>query len=530
MKNIFLLFIFLPVLSFGQTINHPKGKTSAIATIKSGKTYTYFDDGGATNNYTASTNSLVTFYPDKKGEYVSLMCDNFEINSDCRMYFFDGNHSGAPIIKYISVHSGSSKNNFRPGEKLTASSENASGAITVKFVNSKHRATMTGWEFAVSTSKTPGPAPRKTTQDCAGAIKVCSDDEITTKSSGAGVQELPGPHFWNIILNYGDDGENQSNWYKFEAASSGTIEFLIKPHTHTDFDWALWGPYSAHECPVWNNDKPIRLSASDGKNSRTGITGLSGRASDKYEDSPGDGFVAPLQVQKGQHYVLMIDDWSGNHTTFDIEWSLLNGASLECKKDKDPPIVADETAVVVEIIDTVSTIDTVAVPEEIEIDCTDKVKVKGNVLDVTANNLGAIDLIVTGEATPLVIKWHNKEGKEISNRENLLGAQAGDYMVEVSDANGCVENVKFTIGIKEEFETLNVGPKIEAELSTDQSFVTVSYPGAFEYKIENVNHETVITGHSVNSDEVEITRLPPGTYRVSLIYKKIKQYTEFVKE
>ncbi len=524
MKISSLLMIFIVTNSFAQTIIHPTGKTDAITTIKSGKTYSYLDDGGSEANYTGGTNSLVTFYPDKKGEYISLTCEMFEVNSDCRMYFFDGNHSGAPIIKYISVHSGSSKNNFKIGEVLTASAENASGAITVKFVNSKHRATMKGWEFTVSTSKSPGPTPKKTTQDCAGAIKVCSDDEITTKSSGAGVQELPGPHFWNIILNYGDDGENQSNWYKFEVASPGTIEFLIKPHTHTDFDWALWGPYSAHECPVWTNDKPVRLSASDGKNSRTGITGLSSTASDKYEDSPGDGFVAPLQVQKGQHYVLMIDDWSGNHTTFDLKWSLLNGASLECKKDKDPPEIPDEEAVVLEIIDTVE------VPEIVEIDCNDKVTIKGNVLDVTANNLGAIDLIATGEAKPLVYKWYNSEGKEISNRENLLGAQAGTYEIEVLDSNGCSQKESFTIGIKEEFETLNVGPKLEAELSQDQSFVTVSYPGAFEYKIENMDHETVITGHSVDSDEVEITRLPPGKYRVSLIYKKIKQYDEFVKE
>ena len=87
----------------------------------------------------------------------------------------------------------------------------------------------------------------------------------------------------------------------------------------------------------------------------------------------------------------------------------------------------------------------------------------------------------------------------------------------------------FEVIQESEYVEIDEGPKLEAEISTDQSFVTVSYPGKFEYKIENINDETVITGHAENSDEVEITKLPPGTYRVSLIYKKIKQYVTFEK-
>ena len=49
------------------------------------------------------------------------------------------------------------------------------------------------------------------------------------------------------------------------------------------------------------------------------------------------------------------------------------------------------------------------------------------------------------------------------------------------------------------------------------------------YEIEDESGHTVITGHSTDSDVVDITRLKPGTYRVSLIYKQIKQYTTFVK-
>jgi hypothetical protein len=438
MKQFVLFSIFLIGLtSYSQTIFHP-GNSNTIAKVEAGKSYHYYDNGGPNESYRSGTNSLITIYPSKEGQYVSLTCNSFEINTDCRMYVFDGNHAGAPILGY----SGDLRKGIKinSGDVFTASESNLSGAISIRFTNINLISPAQGWDFTVSSLSTPGSSGSKTTQDCSGAIKVCSDSAITTRSLGSGFQELPGPGYWNKILNYGRDGENQSNWYKFEVAQSGTIEFLIKPHKHTDFDWSLWGPYKAHECPAWTTDKPFRTSAGDGKNSTSGITGLSSLAVDFHEGSSGDGFVAPLQVQKGEHYVLMIDDWSVNNTTFDLTWSFLNGASLECAKDKDPPVIP--------------------VDELIE---------------------------------------------ELTNE------------MEQKDSSNTIE------------ELPSPGPKLEAEISTDQTFVTVSYPGAFEFKIENENKETVITGHAVNSDEVEITRLPPGSYRVSLIYKKIKQYTTFVK-
>ena len=508
---------------FSQAILHPSGNGTKSITVEPGLAYHYYDDGGPNGKYNYLTNSLLTIYPSKKGQYVSLKCNNIDINSDCRMYIFDGDHAGADILGYVDIRSIHSRDRMKTGDVFTATANNPSGALSVRFVNSKKREALNGWDFTLSCTKSPGQGVHKTSQDCSGAIKVCSNEKITTKASGAGIQELPGPYFWNDLLNYGKNGENQSNWYKFEVATDGTIEFTITPHQETDFDWALWGPYKAHECPAWTTDKLYRASTCDSDNSL--ITGLSSKASDYQEDSYGDGFVAPINVKKGEHYVLMIDDWSGNSSTFDLTWKFYNGASLECKKDKDPPKkdppppVLDTTAVVLDK----------AIVED-EFDCTDLPVFELALTPVTQDGLGGAKLDMSNLNDLKHCIWYDQEGKELSNEVELSGIGSGNYSVWVKDVNGCEAKREFKIKVEITENTVVENPQIKADLSEDEAFVTVSYPGPFEYKIENMEGRTVITGHSVDEDLVEITRLPPGQYRVSLIHKKIRQYDSFVKQ
>lgn len=329
MKILLLIItLFTAFSSWNQIIYHPT-KAKSVVRIASGQTYHYYDSGGPADDYLSGSNSLITIYPAKEGEYVSITCNTVNLSSDTRMYIFDGNHPGSAILGY---HNGRSGIN---GRTFTASKENKSGAISIRFTSLGVYGSKAGWDFTVTSSKSPGRAPIVASSDCSGAIKVCSDSAITTQASGKGVQELPGPGFWNRTLNYGGNGENQSNWYKFEVKTAGKIEFLITPNTHTDFDWSLWGPYNAHECPAWTTDRNYRASACDAQYNE-GLTGLSSQAKDFIESSSGDCYVAALDVRAGQHYVIMIDDWSGQNTTFKLTWKFLNGASLECKKDEEP--------------------------------------------------------------------------------------------------------------------------------------------------------------------------------------------------
>lgn len=475
MKNLMLILFSLSLLScFGQYIYHP-ASSKTIVKIKSGQTYQYFDSGGPNENYAYNTNSLITIYPETKGEFVSVKCDQVDLASDTRMYIFDGNHAGAAIIGYFNGKTGIQ------GKTFTASVANSSGAISIRFVSLKRRTALSGWKFIVSTSNTAGARPRKTTSDCFGAIKVCSDSALTTRARGPGIQEMPGPGFWSGTVNDGKNGEIQSNWYKFEVKTPGTIEFLITPKTHTDFDWALWGPYPAHECPAWTTDMYYRASACRG-DAHNGLTGIKkGETLTVGRFDTGECFVAELNVKKGEHYVMMIDDWSGKSAEFELRWRFTNGASLECKKDKLPSSKPSSNEVIEEIIE----------------------------IDPPKDPIVEIDTIA--------------EVTEIDTLEEVVEINSTQDSLEFD-----VEEIDTSTSSFPEIEISEI-PKLEAELSRDEQWVTVKYPGAFEWKIENMNSETVRTGHSVDTQDVDVSNLPPGQYRVSLIYKQIKQYTTFIK-
>jgi hypothetical protein len=156
-----------------------------------------------------------------------------------------------------------------------------------------------------------------------------------------------------------------------------------------------------------------------------------------------------------------------------------------------------------------------------------KIMIQGKTTEKTADHDGEIDVDIEGGTFPYKYKW-TKDGRTVGTTKDLVGINGGEYQLEVVDDMGCTDKRTFTV-IQLVPEEEVVGPKLEAEISQDEAYVTVSYPKAFEFKIENMNGETVITGHAVDSKEVDITRLPPGTYRVSLIYKQIKQYVTFVK-
>lgn len=532
MRTLLFLTTFLILkASWSQIIYHPISSKS-IVKVKSGQVYRYCDSGGPNENYSYNTNSMITIYPDKKGEFVSINCDSVQLASDTRMYIFDGNHPGSAILGYFNGKVG------LKGKTFTASSANASGAISIRFVSLKRRTTQRGWDFTVTTVRTPGAVPRVTSQDCSGAIKVCSDSAITTRASGAGIQELPGPGFWSPELNYDDGGENQSNWYKFEVKTAGTIEFLISPRTQTDFDWALWGPYKAHECPAWTTDSYYRVSACAGSY-HNGLTGLSKKVTRTLGRGDSDEcFVAAIDVKPGEHYVIMIDDWSGNHTTFRLSWTFSNGASLECKKDKEPPANPDHNDVEIDIAidtaaNTVEPIDTT----EIKTDpCLSNAPlVTGEIIDEPNLLTKGIDVKVEGGTTPYQFKWTNSAGKILTSTEDISGVPEGVYELEVTDKNNCIANTTFTLTIEVTMDTMDIepiieAPRLEANLSEDEQFVTVKYPGPFEWEIENMNSEIVRTGHATDAQEVDISKLPPGQYRVSLIYKQIKQYTTFYKK
>lgn len=303
-------------------IIQPTSGTSST-TIQCGGSYNYYDSGGSGSNYTNNQNGMITICPSVTGQYVSINFASIDIeNNYDYMYIFDGNDGFAQLL---GVYTGALTGT------ITASAANTSGCISLRFT-SDGASTDVGWNATVTCTGTPGgPYAASGIEDCTGGVVVCSDGSTSGGATGYGLQELPGT--WNSCLNFGNDGETQSNWYHFSPATSGTIGFLMTPNvgSGTDYDWTIWGPYNSLQCPAFTNDSYLRCSGASFANSGpNGETGLKAPATDVFEDQFGNGYLKPLTVIAGEIYVMMLDNWDGNGNTFNLTWQLSNGATLDC--------------------------------------------------------------------------------------------------------------------------------------------------------------------------------------------------------
>lgn len=161
-------------------------------------------------------------------------------------------------------------------------------------------------------------------QDCASGTTVCNDQSFSGNSSGFGTQELNGTNSGCLGV------EHQSSWYFFEASSGGNLEFTISPTSGgDDYDFAVWGPYPtgstpASICPP--SSAPLRCSYAAGG----GNTGLLNGSGDNTEGSGGNRFVEDIVASTGDVFILVVDNFSTSTQPFDLNWSLSNGASLDC--------------------------------------------------------------------------------------------------------------------------------------------------------------------------------------------------------
>lgn len=167
-------------------------------------------------------------------------------------------------------------------------------------------------------------------EDCDLAQVICSDGPVVFNSDGAGINDFqdPGNHPGCLITN-----ENQSSWYYFEFTPdmppNSMIEFTIEPNGGftEDYDFAIYGP----NVPCDDLDFPVRCSFANFECDLCPLTGMGMGATDNSEGAQGeDGFVAPLEVQPGEGYYLILDNWYGSSDGFTLTWGGSAAAFLNC--------------------------------------------------------------------------------------------------------------------------------------------------------------------------------------------------------
>ncbi len=164
-------------------------------------------------------------------------------------------------------------------------------------------------------------------QDFSGSSILCDKSTFTVQTvSGGGTDsdEARG----TCLGGLGGDSENQSTWFSWTAANSGTLGFVISPLLEDDIDWVLF------ELPdgldQGDSRVPIRCSAAYGGNapgvvSCGSLTGMREEAND-VEEGGGcidgqDGFVSSINMVEGTSYALLVNNWDESGAGFEIDFT-----------------------------------------------------------------------------------------------------------------------------------------------------------------------------------------------------------------
>ncbi|MCB0793740.1 MAG: hypothetical protein KDB88_03300 [Flavobacteriales bacterium] len=207
-----------------------------------------------------------------------------------------------------------------------------------------------GISYTTTVDCQPPPAPQ---EDCIGAVTICNSVAFNNNTTNTGnIADING-------LNSGclDIVEYQGTWYVFSPSAGGNLGMTINPMGPDDYDWAIWGPYPPGStpgslCPPAG--PPIRCAASSGpatfSNTGSYATGM-GHATFSPPQFASTavtygipatlnvcplvapqrcGWVPGMQVLAGQVYLMYISNWTQSGAGFSLDWTLENGASLDC--------------------------------------------------------------------------------------------------------------------------------------------------------------------------------------------------------
>jgi len=177
--------------------------------------------------------------------------------------------------------------------------------------------------------------------DCQGAIVVCDDPSPSGNPSGNGENDFADPDNDPGCLQT----ENNTIWLYFEvdenAPSGLTLGFILDPlgGAGEDYDWALYGP----NVPCGDLGSPIRCSSSSGMCAFCPQTGM-GMGTTDFSEGPGtgDGFVSTLNVDPGQGFFLVIDNFNNSGSGFNLDFTGDAAEYLDC--NAEPPCAMEVNA------------------------------------------------------------------------------------------------------------------------------------------------------------------------------------------
>ena len=153
--------------------------------------------------------------------------------------------------------------------------------------------------------------------DCSTALPLCTDANSGGVVNGFGVDDFNG-RTQSGCLRLGlsvSTIETNCFWFKVKLAESGEFGFNIIPKDLSeDWDFAVYGPNPI--CGALSNPIACNYIGKSG----TGFTGYTGVGMDPSNNTQTTAYEPWMNVNAGEEYLVLINQYSGNNDGFSITW------------------------------------------------------------------------------------------------------------------------------------------------------------------------------------------------------------------
>ncbi|MBT8320275.1 MAG: T9SS type B sorting domain-containing protein [Eudoraea sp.] len=183
--------------------------------------------------------------------------------------------------------------------------------------------------------------------DCVNAIPICNNTPTNGGTQDYGIDDFGGAATSGCLEQTLSGAiESNSAWYRFRTGASGQLGFNIGFDTSEDWDFAL---YLASDCN--NLGEPVRCNFFDNQDMQSYM----GVGEDPTGDTDTFLYEDWLDVEPGQDYYLLINNFSNTNSGFSIQFSgqifVTNPFdALDCSIINNllgPPIAACDNEVIV---------------------------------------------------------------------------------------------------------------------------------------------------------------------------------------
>ena len=339
--------------------------------------------------------------------------------------------------------------------------------------------------------------PNDPGSDCFSASVLCDKNTFVVQQVVGAGSDPTEANDAPCLNQFPGNVESNSTWFAWTAANDGLLTFTLFPlNPSDDLDFVLYEiPNGPLDC---RNKRVLRCMASGSfffPSRCMGPTGLREGETDTSEppgcnDARQNNFLAPLQMERGKSYALMVNNFSDTGNGFRIEFggngefvgpeadfnnepdlsacvgqpitftdasTFANGSIVEWEWQFG--LTADRSNADVQGPHTVSydragqksivlSIESdrgcrVTVIKTIEVECCgDHFDADGVVTDLTCpdSDDGAVDVSVTNDYGPYEFLWNTG-----ATTDNITGLAVGDYTVTVTDQATCDTVLTFTV-------------------------------------------------------------------------------------